>query len=421
MATTIPAMKAKLGSTTYYISSMKAKDLSDKVVIPKESDEWENLSIDERYQRDINYTRVKRQIAPYLANDQDRFFGAIILAVKNFDKCFEPIDGFVKSLPALYKTAGKEIGFLTFSGGEILIPLDGQHRLKAIKFAINGRDEKNKEIKEIKPCHDLADEDVTVILIQYDRDKARKIFTRVNRYAKPTTAGQNIVTSDEDILAILARKIADDKFISSRLVKFSNNTLSKTDKEFTTLATIYSINKAIITEIEGHKVDTTKLPDISKQIQYEDAITEVWKVLLNNIEAFYDALTDKEESGDQKRIAMRKETLLCKPAAQECLVRAYLNLTDQNTKMSQQDACTNLNKLPWAINDNNMETVWKNFLWTGGVGGRIITNKKDLAVRIISYMAGETLDDTKLDKLKEDYLELFTESEQKNRKLPPRV
>ena len=74
MATTVPAMKGRLGDTDYYILSMKAQELVDKVKIPKESNEWEDMSVEERYQRDIDYNRVRKQIAPYLANDESRFF-----------------------------------------------------------------------------------------------------------------------------------------------------------------------------------------------------------------------------------------------------------------------------------------------------------------------------------------------------------
>ena len=80
------------------------------------------------------------------------------------------------------------MGFLTFTGGEIMVPLDGQHRLKAIQFAITGVDEKSRPI-DITPCAELGQEDVTVILVAYEATKARKIFTKVNRYAKTTTTG----------------------------------------------------------------------------------------------------------------------------------------------------------------------------------------------------------------------------------------
>ena len=283
MPTTVPAMKARLGDTDYYILSMKAEELSNQVKIPRELEGWEDMSVEERYQRDINYNRVRKQIAPYLANDDSRFFGAIIVAAMNFGEAvsFEPLsDVTTRGLPGLYRAAASGMGFLTFTGGEVLVPLDGQHRLKAIEFAITGKDEMQRDIPGVNPCAPLAQEDVTVVLVAYEPQKARKIFTRVNRYAKPTTAGQNIVTDDDDIAAVLSREITND-LISGRLAKFTSNTLRPRDPEFTTLAIIYNCNKDIIEKtFPVGRLDTTQLPDDDRQRLYRDKTRGVWEVLL---------------------------------------------------------------------------------------------------------------------------------------------
>ena len=75
-------MKARLGDADYYILSMKARELVKSVVSPTEMGigDWTYLTIEERYQRDLNYNRVKNQIAPNFANDNTRFFGAVIVA-----------------------------------------------------------------------------------------------------------------------------------------------------------------------------------------------------------------------------------------------------------------------------------------------------------------------------------------------------
>ena len=220
MASTVPAMKARLGDTDYFILSMKAQELAEKVRIPRELEGWEDMSLEELYQRDLNYNRVRKQIAPYFANDDSRFFGAIIVAAMNFGEAvmFEPLtDLATRGLPGLYKVAASPMGFLTFSGGEVLVPLDGQHRLKAIEFAVTGRDERGRDIDTFTPCTDLAEEDVTVILVAYEPQKARRIFTKVNSYAKATTTGQNIITDDDDVVAVLARAITND-LIGARVI-----------------------------------------------------------------------------------------------------------------------------------------------------------------------------------------------------------
>ena len=422
MPTMVPAMKARLGDTDYYILSMKAQELVANVKIPKELEDWEDMSVEERYQRDINYNRVRKQIAPYLANDESRFFGAVIVAAMNFkdENPFEPLSVVAtKALGRSYKDSASSIGFLHFSGGEVFVPLDGQHRIKAIEFAITGRDERGRDIPSVSSCPQLGDEDVTVILVVYEPQKARKIFTRVNRYARPTRTGEHIVTDDDDFAAVLARDIANEQ-IGGRLVNYTRNNLTPKDSEFTTLAIIHSCNKWIIEQtFSDGKFDTTKLPSDDKQQLYRGKVQEVWEALLEGIDVFADALGDKEETGDEKRREIRKANLLGKPVGQECLVRAFVKLTGPNTNMSYQEACKKLNDLPWGITEENIAQVWQNVLWTGGASdGRIITKNRNLAMGIIAYLAGERLTEEQEGELLEDYRRQFPESKREDMKLP---
>ena len=413
------AMRARMGGESYFILTMAAWDLARRCSWPQKIGGWdENLSIEERYQRDINYTRVRRHIAPYLANDDSRFFGAVIVAAMNFGEevSFEPLaEMTTKGLPGLYRKASSNMGFLTFEGGELLVPLDGQHRLKAIEFAVTGRDEKGRDI-DIKPCTQLAQEDVTVILVPYVRQKARKIFTRVNRYAKPTTTGQNIVTDDDDIFAVLSREIVND-LIGGRLAKYTSNTLTPKDSEFTTLSIIYNCNKEIIKTFPTCKVDTTQLPDTAQIQLYRDKVREVWEVLLEGIEVFVDALSDKDETGNDKRREIRRTNLLGKPVGQECLVRAFLRLTGAPSNMGEEKACQQLNALPWGITEENLK-VWQSVLWAGGVDGKIITKNRTLATDLIAYLAGEKITTERKEELLKEYRGLFPEAERTGKELP---
>ena len=419
MPNTVPAMKGRLGNTDYWILSMKAQEIVDKVKIPKEMKEWDDESVEERYQRDINYNRVRSQIAPYLASDESRFFGALIVAAMNFGDAvsFEPLaEVTTKGLPGLYRAAASNMGFLTFTGGETLVPLDGQHRLKAIQFAITGKDEKSRDIDNITPCTELAQEDVTVILVAYESKKARKIFTKVNRYAKTTTTGQNYITDDDDILAVLTREVANG-LIGARLAKITSNTLRPKDAEFTTLAILYNCNEEIVrsTFAEG-RLDKTHLPDTAKQRLFRKKVMEVWKTVLEGIEVFADALDDKEATGDEKRREIRGTNLLGKPVAQECLVRAFVRLTGAPTNMSAEDACGRLNRLPWSMTEENLEK-WQRVLWSGGKDGKIITKNRKLATALIAYAAGERITDEQRAELLEDYRKQFPEAE-RDRELP---
>ena len=128
MATLIPAIKAKLGNTDYFESTMKVRDLVQAVRPPKEMDTWANLGIEERMQRDPDIKRIKSQLVPYLVRNQDRFFGSIIVLVYKGKLEFETLADLAKSVPAAYKHIAQQIGFLTIDGGTLIV-LDGQHRL----------------------------------------------------------------------------------------------------------------------------------------------------------------------------------------------------------------------------------------------------------------------------------------------------
>lgn len=92
MPTTIPALRGNFGATEYWITTMNIGEFVRNVHFPQELSDWENLSIEEKYQREINLRRVRNEIAPYFATDHDRFSGSLVLAVMNDDQMvFEPL------------------------------------------------------------------------------------------------------------------------------------------------------------------------------------------------------------------------------------------------------------------------------------------------------------------------------------------
>ena len=83
MASVYPAMKGRLGSTDYYIITMKANDVANQLTIPKELPEWEDMGLGARYQRDVNYNRVSKPYRSIPRMMKIDFFGALIVDVMN--------------------------------------------------------------------------------------------------------------------------------------------------------------------------------------------------------------------------------------------------------------------------------------------------------------------------------------------------
>ena len=214
MPTTVPALRGKFGTTEYFLSMMSVGELVRTVRFPRDMPDWDDLSVEDRYQRNINLARIRKEIAPYFASDEHRFSGALVLAVMNHDNmAFEPlpnVGGNRNPVPQLYQSASRDMGFLTFNGNELLVPLDGQHRTKAFQFAIDGSDDNNRPIEGIKSNLELANDQVAVILVRFDTAGSRRIFNKINRYAKPTTKADDLITDDDDAMAVITRELLSE-------------------------------------------------------------------------------------------------------------------------------------------------------------------------------------------------------------------
>lgn len=413
-------MMGKFGSTEYFMLTMKAGEVADKLTIPTEIPGWEKLKLEERFQREINYNRVNKQIVPYLSEDSNRFFGALIVNVINDEEMeFESASRMMHGIPKPYETAAKSFGFLTLSGSERLVPLDGQHRLAALQAAISGKDEKQQKIPGITSNSELAKDDIMLIMIRHDPQKGRMIFNKVNRYAKATTKSENLITADDDIVAIISREIVANELIGEGdLVNYQSNTLSDKAPHFTTLSTIYEATKHVLEDWFG-KIDISTLPAKKSTIaSYKKTAREYWEKLLGGVNAYKVALADKGNEGNEKRVEMRRDSLLGKPISQLALMLAVIQLRNMEdgdgSKLSWDTIIERINRVNWA-NDN---PLWEQVLMSGT---RIVAGKTNaqFASRFIAYHLGESLTEPVLEKLKEDYASRF--SGKRSKKLPNRL
>lgn len=393
MPTNVPAMRGSFGSTEYFLLTMRTGELTSKLTVPKEMDGWDDLSPEERFQRDVNYKRVKEQIAPYLANDPDRFIGAFIVTVKNHENMiFQSFEDAGIKIPAMLGSSfANDVGILTLNGEELLIPLDGQHRLAALKFAVSGKDERGQDIPSIGGNGDLAKDTCSVILIRDDVEKSRKIFNKVNRYAKPTSKADNLITGDDDVCAVISRNIVVTDLIGSRLVKMgSGNTLPPKAHEFSTLSTVYEISKSYLESHVGEKINTQTLPPPSTISLYEQELGDFWRGFLK-INPYETSILDREESGDAIRRDVRDAFLICKPIIMRSLAEAFIrlqNVPEGSARLGLDDFVRRVNDIDWAP-DNPQ---WINILIQPG--GRVITGPAamNLAARYIAYLLGEQLE-----------------------------
>jgi DNA sulfur modification protein DndB len=263
MSTLIPAIRSRMGSRDYYIAKMSASSLSGQVSIASELDDWENLTLDDLYQRDLNRKRVEQDIAPYLANTADRFFGSIIILIKEHDAItFEGVGEVFDNMLAAYRNHSADIGVLTIGsrqGG--LVALDGQHRLAALRHVVQGNTPGPYR-------DDVADDEVAVIFISdTEISKARELFTMLNRSARKVSKNDVLIMSESDGAAIVARRLTGHLILNPRrnlenqpLVKWESNTIAQKDTQITTLNALYELAK-IAAEFLGVDFDDSEEND----------------------------------------------------------------------------------------------------------------------------------------------------------------
>lgn len=255
-----PALKARMGSWTYYVVKMTMKDIVKEVGFASEI--YSNKTLDDAIQRSLSESRVKKEIVQYLGLRNDRFFSSIVVAALGGNPTFMPVDIADDPKFALLKPAGihDAFGVLTFDGGQNYFALDGQHRLKAIKTLI---EQSESDVPDVPVG--FLDEQVSVIMIvrQEPGDAEfmksyRRIFSSLNRYAKPTDRDTNIIMDEDDAIAILTRRliIEHDFFVwrgapdTSPLLKTRGKNLTSGDSYFTTLQTLYSMNETLLRTAE---------------------------------------------------------------------------------------------------------------------------------------------------------------------------
>ena len=161
MSTILAAIKGKSGNTDYFICSMKARRLAA-----------ETTGVGSKIRQDINSDNIVKYIAPYLAEDNDRFFGSVIVSATG-KWTFTPFGNFLGKDAAhpLYKPFMNRLnnmGILSIPDSSVWHLLDGQHRVMAIKCAIEGKVAKGQNVAHFSANANLSDEDVSVILIPHD-------------------------------------------------------------------------------------------------------------------------------------------------------------------------------------------------------------------------------------------------------------
>ncbi len=388
----IPAIKANIGTWKYYITTLSFSDVAKLVKkVDKEIHNSDVLS--EMLQRSI--TNNYQSIRSYILSQDERFFNSLVLAIYDGDPqwvevniAFEGNDYF-------------NVGFLTLNGNEKIFPIDGQHRVQGIKAAL-------------KENSQLANECIPVIFVGHKnsnegKQRSRRLFSTLNRYAKPVSPRDKIALDEDDIAAIVTRNLVEnfDLFKGERIINVAGKAIPDTNKTaFTSIVTLYQCNIELLKCFLSYKGIKKSINEYIRFRPNEDIIQEFdefcfsfWNSFKNKLEVVSMYLSSKSKTpADKYRHKETGGNLLFRPIGLLPFVLAAFELKKRkNTDFDDvlgllNNVNLNINKIPWK------QVLWNDYDKT------MLRGDNPLVKLLLMYQVDKgILTKSEIDKLKMSY------------------
>ena len=291
-------MRARMGDWNYYMVRMTMREVAREVRLA--SDLWEDRTLSDAIQRVLDESRVKQQIVNYLSRRDDRFFASLVVAAIGGNPTWTPED----LSPSIHARAFRGVfGTLSFDEDPRYFALDGQHRLKAIQELLADPAGAppgfgNEQISVLVVLREEQHVEENVWLQRY-----RRLFSSLNRYAKPTSLDTNIIMDEDDIFAILTRRLITEHefFQTSSRGTFRVQTKGKNVREgstcFISLQTLYGVNETLLMdparrrklgERRALKLFKQFRPDENRIDRWYEELCELWDALLEAVPVLRD-------------------------------------------------------------------------------------------------------------------------------------
>jgi len=378
----IPAIRAKVGIWIYYVTTLTYKQVG-QYVKKVDNELHKSVVLREMLQRSI--TDNYKQIATYITQQQERFFNSLVLAVYDGDPQWHEV-----RLDYGNDEEYFDIGLLELTGDEKIFPVDGQHRVEGIK-------------KVLSDSKDYNEEQIPVILIGHKNDddgmqRARRLFSTLNRYAKPVSKRDIIALDEDDCVAIISRNLIESHslFENERILDARGKAIPENNtKAFTSIITFYECNYELLSlflsDIDVKNSDGRTVrggtksrefirfrPNDKQMADFENICKEFWDSLISEIDDVKTYVnSDANASGLRNR---NGGSLLFRPVALIPFVKAVLSIK-QKTQKSFNEIMNRMNKIQ--LNINSPE--WNGVLWNNNNQKMLMGNHKATELLLIYY------------------------------------
>ena len=359
--TYIPAFEASVGDWQYYICKMTYAEVDRSVQFAYELGRNKDLS--DLIQRGLSDRTT--EITRYLIRSEHRFLGSLIVATWGGKPEYTELE--MEDSAGLLTGLDQGFGVLTLDGTHRFFALDGQHRLRAIKDALA----KNPE---------LGAEDICVLLVTHQdtsegRERTQRLFTNINRNAKPTTSGENIALDVDDTCALITRQLlTDHPFLSDEgrikifsrppsrdgSFKLATKQISKSDpRAWSSMTVLYELVKALIFDANSAARDQAVRPN-------DEVLAATYDIVSSRMDDILEACgnlrleLEQASTARELRIPVSeggKSHPMMRPVVQQAVVRTSCGLIAEG-RLTWIEAMERLRGLSWAMEEAPWNAVF---------------------------------------------------------------
>lgn len=385
MASSYSAIKLKMGTWDYYVIKMTMSSLAREVKFAHEVNN--DKTLDGAIQRALNENRSKKQIIKYLQRNEERFFSSIVIAAFGGNPKFFPLDpSGDENFEFFQHEVIDTFGVLRFGDDLKIYALDGQHRLFAIKELVDGS-------SDSPAPQGFSDETISVIFVLQPPDKSqeefkksyRRLFSSLNRHAKPMDKATNIIMDEDDRFAIATRYLireyeffqwdgtSNDEMIIDAMTK--SESIQDTSPRFATIVGFYKMNMNLLWDENcldwGEPVMASSnllLQETPTDEEIEDLqnyLVKIWDSLLLTLPDLKRNPTEMRHMSSDGTDSKKSNSLWFRPIGQtEILSKLARNLMTEsgiNKDSSQDDilkALAPIKLIPSELSHN----FWRDFL-----------------------------------------------------------
>jgi DNA sulfur modification protein DndB len=367
----LPCLKGKIGDWIYYSTIMTFGEIEKRVKQPKEYDDLviEPQKLGDWVQRDLEENRIKH-IVSYLKNQPQRFFNSIIIGIEGGKPQWKDLELTPNPQKDIfneetYEYLSRSVGILILAGTERLFAIDGQHRAKGIKDAVHE-----------EPV--LASDEISVIFVAHKPTgegliRTRRLFSTLNKYAKPVSPSEIIALSEDNNCAIITRDLVDNEPLFKGKILVAKNRSIHPDNHtsFTNIMVLYDIIERLLTDkaVVGIKVSGHPKNQFTTQRTSDLELMESKKIILASIKEIINQIPSisKFFSGSQINRKKKNSSLLFRPIGQLIFFDVYKIGLERRKKKKVLEY--------FAKDDFNLaNSIWNRVFWNSETQS-IITEK----------------------------------------------